>query len=68
MIRFGVRPGRNDTILQPSSHKVGVESWTVNALRICGLYFLAKAGVSIAKVVVFPWPCKCLFCQISFSF
>jgi hypothetical protein len=70
MIRSGVRPGRNDTILQPSFHKVGVESWTFNAPCVRSLYFLAKASVSVAKAGVsmakasvsmakagvFPWP------------
>jgi hypothetical protein len=26
MMRSGIWPGRNDTVLLPSSHKVGVES------------------------------------------
>jgi hypothetical protein len=32
---------------------VEVESWTFNAPCVCGLYFLAKAGVSVAEAGVF---------------
>jgi hypothetical protein len=50
MMRSGVRPGRNDIVLLPSSHKVGVESWTFLTPRVCGLYSVAKVEVSVAKV------------------
>jgi hypothetical protein len=50
MMRSGVRPGWNDIVLLPSSHKVGVESWTSLTPRVCGLYSAAKVGVSMAKV------------------